>query len=418
MIFAFETLNISFPLKTSRNRILFITQWPYEDALVQTYTLPYVRIIQKIAGCYPYVVTINKSLNSILVKRIDGVISIHIPSGKRMFFMGWLLNILSLRKIIKKKNIKTVHPWCTAAGAVGAILKMFNRNLELNIDSFEPHAEAMVENKTWSKPGLKFKTLFFFEKVETRLANHLIFAAPGMEKYILEKYKTKVVNYSVKPACIDLDAFSINSVKNKELLNKYNLEDKIVCVYAGKFGGIYLEDETFAFIKECQEHWSEDKFRFLLLSNTSDEYLKGKMAKHKIDPYIVIKLFVKHSEVPIYMGLADFAISPVKPVLTKRYCTPIKDGEYWAMGLPVVIPPNISIDSKIIEENRAGAILQRFDGIAYTDAAEEIDAIIKGKSRLEIYNQIRPLAEKYRNFNIAEEVYRKIYSSTDNPSVN
>lgn len=348
---------------------------------------------------------------------MDGIISIRIPSGKRMLFIGWLLNILALRKIIRKKSIKTVHPWCTTAGAVGAILKMFDRNLKLNIDSFEPHAEAMVENKTWNKSGLKFKVLFFFEKLESRLANHLIFAAPGMEKYILEKYKTTVTNYSVKPACIDLDTFSVKSVKNKELLNKYNLEDKIVCVYAGKFGGIYLEDETFAFIKECAERWGDDNFRFLLLSNTSDEYLKEKCTNHKIEPYTVIKLFVKHAEVPLYMGLADFAISPVKPVPTKRYCTPIKDGEYWAMGLPVVIPPNISVDSDIIKENKAGAILHRFDGIAYTDAAEEIDAIIRDRNRLEVFNQIRPLAEKYRNFKIAEEVYRKIYSSTDKPIV-
>ena len=346
-----------------------------------------------------------------MVKRLGGVISIQIPSGKRMLFMGWLLNIFSLRKIIQKKNIPIIHPWCTTAGAVGAILKMLDKKLKLHIDSFEPHAEAMVENKTWAKSGFKFKTLFFFEKMETRLADYLIFAAPGMEKYIKEKYKTTVTNYAVKPACIDLDAFSFASVKDKELLRKYNLEDKIVCVYAGKFGGIYLEDETFAFIKECTEHWEQDKFRFLVLTNATDDYLNEKAAKHGIERYSIIKLFVNHAEVPLYLGLADFAISPVKPVPTKKYCTPIKDGEYWAMGLPVVITPNISIDSQLIKENRAGAILENLDGIAYTDAILQIEDIINGKSRKEVYNQIRPLAEKYRNFSIAEEVYRKIYGS-------
>ena len=79
------------------------------------------------------------------------------------------------------------------------------------------------------------------------------------------------------------------------------------------------------------------------------------------------------------------------------------------MGLPVVIPPNISIDSQLIKENRAGAILESFDESGYSKAIAQIDTIIKGKSRAEIYNQIRPLAEKYRNFSIAEEVYRKIY---------
>lgn len=109
------------------------------------------------------------------------------------------------------------------------------------------------------------------------------------------------------------------------------------------------------------------------------------------------------------MGLADFALCAINPVPSKKYCTPIKDGEYWALGLPVVIMRGISVDSQIIEENRAGAILKSLDDAGYTNAAGQIDSIIKSRSRTEIYNQIRPLAEKYRNFTIAEEVYKKIY---------
>jgi len=99
-------------------------------------------------------------------------------------------------------------------------IKIRNKNLKLHIDSFEPHAEAMVENKTWKKSGLKYKVLFYFERIEAMVADYLVFAAPGMEKYIREKYKTPVINYAVKPACIDLDAFSIKSVKNTDLVKK------------------------------------------------------------------------------------------------------------------------------------------------------------------------------------------------------
>ncbi len=377
---------------------------------MQTYTLPYVRIIQKITSCYPYLVTINNGLNNIRVSKKGEIISVEIPSGKRFLFLGWLLNILTLRRIINKKKIKVVHPWCTTAGAVGTILKIFNKHLKLHIDSFEPHAEAMVENKTWKKNGLKYKVLFHFEKMEAMAADFLIFAAPGMEKYIREKYKTSVTNYAVKPACIDLEVFSEKFIKNVDLLKKYNLEGKIVCVYAGKFGGIYLENETFQFIKACENYW-EDKFRFLLLSNATDEYIKEKSSEFKIQNSTILKMFVPHTEVPIYMGLADFAISPVKPVPTKKYCTPIKDGEYWAMGLPVVITHNISIDSEVIKDNKAGAILESFDEKGFTNAINQIDKIINGKGRLEVYKKIRPLAEKYRNFSIAEDIYQKIYGS-------
>jgi len=396
-------------LKSTPNRILFITQWAYEDPLVQTYTLPYVSIIKRLTGAYCYVVTVNNTLSFIKVKKIKDIISIQIPSGKRFFFLGWVQNILALRKLIAKKRIAYVHPWCTPAGAIGVILKVFNKNVKLTIDSFEPHAEAMVENKTWTRSGLKYKALFYFEKLEARLSNNLVFAAPGMEDYIREKYKVSVSNYSVKPACINLNEFSFGSVKNRELLQKYSLNDKIVCAYAGKFGGIYLEDETFAFIGNCEKYWGEDKFRFLLLSNVSNEYVHEKAVKHGIKPGTIVKLFVPHKEVPQYMGMADFAICPVKPVPTKKYCTPIKNGEYWAMGLPVVIPPNISVDSDIIKENNAGTIIESFDDNGYSRAVKQIDTIINGKSRAEVYEKIRPLAEKYRNFSIAEKVYSQIY---------
>jgi len=396
-------------LKAANNRIVFITQWQWKDPLVQIYTLPYVEIIQKITLCYPYVVTVNKSLNRVLIQKKKNFISLEVPSGKRFLFFGWVLNILNLQRIVKKKGIKIIHPWCTTAGVIGAVLKKWDSSLTLNIDSFEPHAEAMVENGTWKRSGLKYKALFYFEKMEAKIATHLVFAAQGMEKYIQEKYKWTVNNYFVKPACIDLSSFSGQFIKDREFLNKYKLEGKIVCIYAGKFGGIYLENETFEFIKNCEKYWGEDKFRFLLLSNVSDEYIKARNSKFNISNSTVIKLFVQHNEVPLYMGLADFAICPVKPVPTKRYCTPIKDGEYWAMGLPVVIPPNISVDSEIIKENSAGAILESFDDEGYTNAIRQIDSIIKDKSRVEIYNQIRPLAEKYRSFIIAEKIYQKIY---------
>ena len=120
-------------------------------------------------------------------------------------------------------------------------------------------------------------------------------------------------------------------------------------------------------------------------------------------------MFVPHSQIPKYMGLADFAICPVKPVPTKKYCSPIKDGEYWALGLPVVITKNISIDSDIISANNAGAVIEILNEDGYADAVKKIESIISSSSRAEVYAKIRPLAEKYRNFSIAEEVYKAIY---------
>ncbi len=187
------------------------------------------------------------------------------------------------------------------------------------------------------------------------------------------------------------------------------MNDKIVCVYAGKVGGIYLEQEIFDFFKIAHDHWG-NKFRVILLSNLSNEELNEYCKKSKLDPSIIIKKFVPHSEVPKYMGLADFAFTPVKPVNTKRYCTPIKDGEYWALGLPVVITKNISDDSTIIEKNNIGAIISDFTNESYLRAVLKIDEILQNSDSNQRYSKIRNIADQYRSYRIAKEIYSKIYN--------
>lgn len=392
-------------------KILFITQWQFEDALIQTYTLPYIQIVQKITGSPCYLVCVNKNINKISVNKKGTIIVISLPTSGSNPFWEWGMNILSLSGIIRKKKITHLHPWCTPAASVGVILRFLNKNLKLTIDSFEPHAEAMVENGTWSKSGLKYKVLSYFEKREAITADNLIFAAPGMQDYISRKYNVTIKNYLVKPACVNLDGFSDKAIKDSILIDQLNLKEKIVCVYAGKFGGIYLEKESFRFIKKCEDYWGKERFRFLLLSNVEDSYVKENISKEGISEGTITKLFVPHNQIAKYMGLADFAICPVKPVPSKLYCSPIKDGEYWALGLPVVITKGISNDSEIIAQNNAGAILEAFDDAGYLKAIKQIDSIISGRSREEVYAKIRPLAEKYRSFNIAEKVYGSIYAS-------
>jgi glycosyltransferase involved in cell wall biosynthesis len=199
--------------------------------------------------------------------------------------------------------------------------------------------------------------------------------------------------------------FNEDVLNDQQLRHQLGLENKIVCVYAGKFGGIYLENEIFDFIKIASDHWS-DAFRFLILTNHSSEEITAycNRASVKLD-YIVMK-FVPHNTVPRYMGLADFAITPVKPIPTKRYCTPIKDGEYWALGLPVVISENISDDSDIIETNNIGAVIKTFDKKAYQNAVLKIEMLRKEPG---LKDKIRSIAKQYRSFDIAEKVYREVY---------
>ena len=79
------------------------------------------------------------------------------------------------------------------------------------------------------------------------------------------------------------------------------------------------------------------------------------------------------------------------------------------MGLPVVIPDHISDDSDIIRRHNAGAVMDHLQPSDYKKAIEGIDDLLQ-KPRVENFNRIRALAVQYRNFEIAERIYKEVYA--------
>lgn len=397
-------------MNKKQHNILVITYWQFQDALVQTYTLPYLKLISKEISddSKIFLLTLDKKKvpdNEIGTNIKNISFPLH-PFGLRSMF-NWIKIILKLLILIRKEKITTIHAWCTPAGMIGYILSVLTGK-RLIIDSYEPHAEAMVENGTWKKNSIAFRLLFYFEKKQTRRATFLIAASEGMKEYAQKKYGHTKNNFLVKPACVDLQLFSEKNIKNKSLLNQLQLHNKIACVYAGKFGGIYLKQDVFDFFKVAHDFWG-DRFRVLILSSHTTDEIKDMAMKANLNEKVIIHKFVKHQDVPDYMGLADFAITPVKSVETKKYCSPIKDGEYWALGLPVVITQNISDDSDIIEKNNIGYVLKVLNNSEYMKAVNVLDQLIQHTPKTELYEKIRAIASQRRNFRIAKEIYQIVY---------
>ncbi len=398
--------------------ILVITYWSFKDALVQTYTLPYVKIITKVSSRKVYLVCLEQSrLSTSKAERIKTNIDLQQYNIEVVFLeynrfgvkqiIMWAWYMFKLIWLIIKHKIEFIHTWGTPAGAIGYILSTL-LGKPLVLDSYEPHAESMIENGTWKHNSLAYKLLSKLEYKQSHQAQYYIAAASGMKDYAYKTYNLKIDDnaFFTKPACTDINKF--NFIKpDQQLMDELNFNDKIICVYAGKFGGIYLEDEIFDFFKQCSIHWG-DKFRILLLTNESTESINKHLQRVNISNHVVINKFVPHADVPKYLSVANFAFTPVKPIPTKRYCTPIKDGEYWASGLPVVITQGISDDSDLIAKNDAGYVLKNLTNNEYVNAVKKINDLLNEDS-VSLKNRIRSLAFKYRNFEIAETIYKQIY---------
>src|SRR5436190_4218045 len=205
-----------------KGNILILTQWSFNDALVQTYTLPYVNIIREIilpdhkiivVTAEQEHIALSKNESDQINKDWEKKNMMLLPEPYKRFGLKKIFdsagNLSKLIGVIKREKIKTIHAFCTPAGGIAYLLSKFT-GTDLIIDSYEPHAESMIENGTWKKNGLAYKILFFLEKKQTRKAKVLIGTTARMKQYALKKYRIEVQNFYVKPACVDLVKFPVS----------------------------------------------------------------------------------------------------------------------------------------------------------------------------------------------------------------
>ncbi len=406
-------------MKKKRN-ILVITFWSYKSGLIQAHVLPYVNIFKKhTRGGKVYLLTQeNKELSPEEKEKIRQTLNAqniewfpikYTPFGGKTLLRWAFVLFPKLIAFILKKRINYLHPWCTPGGTIAFILSKLTATPML-VDFYEPHADSMVELGEWNKEGKNYKILKYFEVLQSHHAEYLICSNPDMKEYTLKAYNYKILEkkYFYKPNCIDFSKFYPRP-KNSKLLKKLNLENKIVGLYVGKFGGIYFEEETFQLFKQALNFYGKENFHALILTPTPLEKVKELARKADFPEENFTAQFVFHKEIPEYMSLGDFAVSPIHPIPSKKYSSPIKDGEYWAMGLPVIIPDNISEDSDIIKKHNIGYVLKEISDREFANAIEYIDKLLKQENRETLQQRILEVAKKYRSFEIAERVYKEIY---------
>lgn len=400
-------------------KVLVLTYWSFKEPLIQAATLPYLKMIRNAQGGNGKIwllclekpqlklsaEELAKQKTSLHALGIELILRPYYPFGFKAI-LSWIGTLMRLVRLCRSEEIDVLHAFGSPAGSAAHLLHRWLR-IPYVVDSYEPHAESMVENGSWHKRSWAFRILMHFERKITRSAKAVVATTDAMKQYSADTYGQIPGNFLVKPACVDLEQFNPDNIEG-DLRRDLNLLDKIVCIYAGKIGGIYLKKEIFDFFVSCREYWGE-RFHVVLLSDSNPKVVTNLARASGFPMQEVTLRYAEHYQVPAYMELADFALNPVVPVPSKRYCTSIKDGEYWAMGLPVVIPANISDDSDLIRQHHLGAVLETLEPSAYQSAVHVIDHLLK-ENRTALRQRIRKAAMDYRSYKLAQEVYRSLYA--------
>ena len=273
-------------------------------------------------------------------------------------------------RLVKKYNVDCIYSEAFPGAVIAHYVARFTKRPHI-VHTFEPHTDYMIESKVWKKTSWEARMLKRSENIVAKKATALMTATQAMID-IWQK-KTEAQMYRV-PSCVDLELFQFSERDRDAVRKKYNIgNNEVLIVYLGKFGGMYMEQETFDFFNEISFFQSDSyTFRFMVLTPEKKEKVESLIAKTSIDAKSIIIENLVREQVPAYLSGADIAFSGVRQNPSKRYCSPIKHGEYWACGLPIVIPDGISDDYLLAEQYKIGWRLSHLTKDAYQSTIKKI----------------------------------------------
>jgi glycosyltransferase involved in cell wall biosynthesis len=215
----------------------------------------------------------------------------------------------------------------------------------------------------------------------------------------------RAVHHEVIPCCANLSLFRFSEEERARRRTELGLEDKLTMVYLGSLDGWNLSAETADFFATFLKH--NRKAHLLWLTTGSHDRVRDLMRARNVEPDNFSVRAVGSGEVPSYLASADVGLAFVKRCVSRIASSPTKNGEYLACGLPLVISAGVGDSDLLINEWKAGVLVEDFSEGEFLRAGREIEKIVRGP---EVREKARSVAEKVFNLEtIAAERYASLY---------
>jgi hypothetical protein len=397
--------------------LLFISYWSADEPLTHSTILPYFRLMARMGRVRRIVFVTVEWGGRTAPMEMDGLANVeHRPFVP--WRLGWgpasrlgifLRLAFGLAAVARREGIGLIDSKGAVAGGIAHWVSRLS-GVPYMVESFEPHSDYMADCGIWHRTGLYYRAAGWMEGLQRRHARHLITVTHNYRTWLVDK-GVPAERVKVIPSITDLDAFAFNPEERRSLRLELGWEDRAIGVYLGKFGGLYYDREAYALFGQAWRHW-QGELRLLLATNEPEARVRAQLAEEGIPHDHAVVRFLPHHAVPAWLSASDFAFSTIRYTPHGLYQSPVKNGEYWANGLPVLLTHGISDDHHLIQEDpRLGALFDLDLPGSTGKALEHMAHLVRqGPCRQEIMQ----VAREHRGMHLAEGVYREIFG-TDRP---
>jgi hypothetical protein len=288
------------------------------------------------------------------------------------------------------------------AGAIGYLVWRKTK-VPYIVESFEPHSAYMRESKIWDVWDPRYWIQLYYENVQKRTASWILPVSFAYSRKLIQDGipKQKVITV---PCCLNIYEFEWSIEKRHSIRKKLNIdEEAVVGIYVGKFGGIYYDEEAFDLFLAAQNHFGAS-FNLIILTDHEKSALLSKCEKAGLKLSTIHIQHVQRKDVVSFLSASDFGFSLYKKTPSKRFLSPIKIGEYWANGLPVLIEEDIGDDADIVQKE-GGGVLYNMNALP-PDFTKLEELLRLGRS--ELAREISKIAKRHRDIGLVENAYSRI----------
>jgi glycosyltransferase involved in cell wall biosynthesis len=381
---------------------LFISYWGINEGLTVATVDPHLEVLSRFKHVKKIILTTierdNKPLRKLTIEKVK-----HIPLSSGISFIDKFRDYSAVPKILvkicKEQSIDTIICRGAPAGALGYLVWKKTK-IHFYVESFEPHAEYMRESGVWSLFDPRYWLSHYWEEQQKKYAKGLLPVANNYRKKLISEGVPEV-RIKVLPCTVDTEKFKFNPEERKKVRAQLNIsEQAILGIYVGKYGGMYMDEEAFELYRQAFNYWSEF---FLIILSPREHHLhvKSRIQEHSLPRDKIYIQQADHKAIPAYLSAADFAFATYKPGKSKAHLSPIKVGEYWANGLPLVLTEGVGDDSEIIAQGNSGELVKNS-----TVNFLSIEKLIKEE---DMRSNIKKLAMKFRSRSLVEDAYIYFY---------
>jgi glycosyltransferase involved in cell wall biosynthesis len=325
------------------------------------------------------------------------------------------LNVRKMQKFAqvlhKKYHFSFVHCRSYLPSLVGLRLKKEN-GLPFIFDMRGFWADERVDGGIWSLSKMIYRiTYHYFKRKEKEFltaAAHTISLTNVAKNEILSWPNSSSFSaITVIPCCVDLSIFNENIIKDGNRINISTslaiAQNSFIICYAGSLGTWYMLDEMLNFFKQLSAKIPHAIF--LVLTGEPEEMIFSAATSTGLAHDFLRVLKVSRYKIPEYLAACNMGLFFCKPVYSKIASSPVKQGEFMAMGIPVVSNSHIGDTAEILNTYNAGIVIDEFTTAAYLKAIDSVN------DRSFDSNEIKNGAKDYFSSELGVLKYKRVYDN-------